>query len=245
MTDPGPVEPRPSSAVPTGPSPWAAPSPWAPPERQSQPDPAAPTGGQAPADPTAPAAPSYPQASSAPAVADATAQAGPGGPVQQTGPPYQVPPGPGAVPPFAAPPVEGRTARVWIGLSVAALALLLCCGGGTVALVGLLVTGSEALNEQAQATVDDYFAAVSQQDFTAAYRMLCADAQRGETADEFAERLSEQPEVDSYSVGQATITNPIVVPVEVTYTDGGGDTLRVTLNQDTGTGELEVCGIEE
>ena len=174
-----------------------------------------------------------------------TEQAGPSLPSEQAGPPYQVPAGPGAVPPFAAPPVEGRTARVWIGLSVAALALLLCCGGGTVALVGLLVTSSEAINEQAQATVDDYFAAVSQQDFTAAYRMLCTDAQRRETSDEFAERLSEQPEVDSYSVGQASMTTPIVVQVSVTYVDGGGDTLRVTLNQDTSTGALEVCGIEE
>ena len=75
--------------------------------------------------------------------------------------------------------------------------------------------------------------------------MLCTDAQRRETSDEFAERLSEQPEVDSYSVGQASMTTPIVVQVSVTYVDGGGDTLRVTLNQDTSTGALEVCGIEE
>ena len=237
MTDPGPVEPRPSSAVPTGPSPWAAPSPWAPPERQSQPDPAAPTAPtdpqvstdpasavpNGPSDRPAPPDPAVTAGSDAPggAVVQAgpTEQAGPSLPSEQAGPPYQVPAGPGAVPPFAAPPVEGRTARVWIGLSVAALALLLCCGGGTVALVGLLVTSSEAINEQAQATVDDYFAAVSQQDFTAAYRMLCTDAQRRETSDEFAERLSEQPEVDSYSVGQASMTTPIVVQVSVTYVD--------------------------
>ncbi|MFV2019104.1 hypothetical protein [Micromonospora sp. LOL_023] len=156
-----------------------------------------------------------------------------------------MPTGPGVAPPFAAPPVEGRTARVWIGLGVAALAVLLCCGGGTVALVGLIVTGTEAVNEQARVAVDDYFEAVSLQDFGAAYGMLCAEAQRRESSDEFAERLTEEPEVDSYSVGQVSVTSRIVVPVEVTYSDGGSETLRVSLNQDTGTGELEVCGIEE
>ena len=231
MTDPGPVEPRPSSAVPAGPSEWAAPSPWEPPQRQSQSDPA---GLAAP--PPPPADLSQPS----PPPADPAAP-----PPAPTGPPYQVPTGPGVAPPFAAPPVEGRTARVWIGLGVAALALVLCCGGGTVALVGLIVTGTEAINEQARVAVDDYFEAVSKQDFGAAYGMLCAEAQRRESPDEFAERLVEEPEIDTYSMGQVSVTSRIVVPVEVTYSEGGSDTLRVSLNQDTGTGELEVCGIEE
>ncbi|MDG4764872.1 hypothetical protein O7632_12290 [Solwaraspora sp. WMMD406] len=155
-----------------------------------------------------------------------------------------MPPGPGAVPPFAAPPVEGRTARVWIGLGVAALALVLCCGGGTVALVGLIVTGSEAVNEQARVAVGDYFDALSDQDFDAAYGQLCAEARRRESPDEYARRLSAEPEIESYDIGQVSLTSRIVVPVDVTYAGGGGDSLRVALNQDTGTGELEVCDIE-
>lgn len=161
------------------------------------------------------------------------------------GAPYQVPAGPGAAPPFAAPPVEGRSARLWIGLSVAALAVLICCGGGTIALVGLIITGGEAINEQAQVAVDDYFDAVSQQQFGAAYGMLCAEAQRRESLDEFTDRIAAEPEIASYEVGQVSVATRIVVPVEVTYRQGGVDTLRVSLNQDTGTGELEVCGIEE
>jgi len=160
------------------------------------------------------------------------------------GPTYPVPAGPGVAPPFAAPPAEGRTARVWIGLGVAALALLLCCGGGTVALVGLIVTGAEAIDEQARIAVGDYFEAVSQQDFGAAYDMLCAEAQRRESASEFARRLATEPEITGYEVGQVSVTSRIVVPVEVDYARGGEDTLRVSLNQDTGTGELEVCGVE-
>jgi|GEM_PF-941568 len=228
MTDPGPAQPRPPSAVPDEASPWQAPSPWAPPDRQ----------------PPQPAATGQPEAAP-----DATPAAGsvipvPGSVTPVPGPTYPVPAGPGVAPPFAAPPAEGRTARVWIGLGVAALALLLCCGGGTVALVGLIVTGAEAIDEQARIAVGDYFEAVSQQDFGAAYDMLCAEAQSRESASEFARRLATEPEITAYEVGQVSVTSRIVVPVEVDYAQGGGDTLRVSLNQDTGTGELEVCGVE-
>ncbi|MFY1698774.1 MULTISPECIES: hypothetical protein [unclassified Solwaraspora] len=235
MTDPGPERPLPPSAVPAG-SPWAAPSPWEPPDRQSPVSPAP----AASADPTVSVDPAPVQAPVA-AATDPPAPTPPADP----GAPYQVPAGPGAAPPFAAPPVEGRSARLWIGLSVAALAVLICCGGGTIALVGLIITGGEAINEQAQVAVDDYFDAVSQQQFGAAYGMLCAEAQRRESLDEFTDRLAAEPEIAAYEVGQVSVTSRIVVPVEVTYRQGGADTLRVSLNQDTGTGELEVCGIEE
>ncbi|WFE29766.1 hypothetical protein O7623_11505 [Solwaraspora sp. WMMD791] len=236
MTDPGPEQPLPPSAVPA-PSQWAAPSPWEPPDRQPPVSPAPPSA--ASADPTASAVPV--PAPDPSAAADAPPAPTPPAP----GTPYQVPAGPGAAPPFAAPPVEGRSARLWIGLSVAALAVLICCGGGTIALVGLIITGGEAINEQAQVAVDDYFDAVSQQQFGAAYGMLCAEAQRRESLDEFTDRLAAEPEIAAYEVGQVSVTSRIVVPVEVTYRQGGADTLRVSLNQDTGTGELEVCGIEE
>ncbi|MFY1637032.1 hypothetical protein ACN27F_27770 [Solwaraspora sp. WMMB335] len=134
---------------------------------------------------------------------------------------------------------------MWIGLGVATLALVLCCGGGTVALAGLIVTGSQAVNEQAQVAVDEYFQAVSEQDYARAYGLLCAEAQRRESAGDFADRLEEEPEIDSYEVGQASVTSRVVVPVEVTYATGRRETLRVSLNQDTDTAELEVCGIEE
>jgi len=167
---------------------------------------------------------------------------GPAGP--QSPGQHPVPPGPGVAPPFAAPPVEGRTARLWIGFGVAALVVVLCCGGGTAALVGLIVTGTEAINEQAQAVAEDYFDAVSQREYGTAYGLLCERVQGQESSGEFERRLSREPQIVEFQVGDVSVTNRIVVPVDVSYAGGGADNLRVSLAQNTGTGELEVCGIE-
>ncbi|WP_329111431.1 hypothetical protein OG792_26210 [Micromonospora sp. NBC_01699] len=153
------------------------------------------------------------------------------------------PPGPGVTPPFAAPPTEGRTMRLWLGLGVAGLAVLLCCGGGVAAVVGLTVSGVEAINEQAQVVAGDYFEAVSNQEFDKAYDFLCDAAQRRESPREFEQRVAEEPEIDSFRIGEVTATNDLIVPVGVTYTSGSRDNLRVRLTQDTRTGALEVCDI--
>lgn len=154
------------------------------------------------------------------------------------------PTGPGVTPPFPAPPVEGRTFRMWLGLGVAALAVLLCCGGGAAALVGLAVTGTEAVNEQAQAVVGDYFDAVRERRYGRAYQLLCDDARRRESPAEFQERVSDGPTIISYRVGDAVLTNEITVPVEVTYSGGRQERLRASLAQDTGTGEFKICDVE-
>ncbi|MGI5214429.1 hypothetical protein [Plantactinospora sp. CA-290183] len=166
----------------------------------------------------------------------------PGAPVPPPGA-GTVPPGPGAVPPFAAPPTEGRTVRMWLGLGVAALALLLCCGGGGAALVGLFVSGTEAVNEQAQAVVGDYFDALRREDFGEAYDQLCADAKRRESPREFEERVASEPEIASFQVGDVSVTTELAVPVDVTYTGGGQDNLRAVLDQDGSTGAFKVCAV--
>ncbi|SDZ25661.1 hypothetical protein SAMN05444365_10881 [Micromonospora pattaloongensis] len=153
------------------------------------------------------------------------------------------PPGPGARPPFAAPPTEGRTARVWVGIGVAALAVLLCCGGGAAALVGIAVTGTQAVNERSHAVVAAYFDAVEQREYAKAYALLCDDIHRRESVPEFERRVSAEPAIDSYTIGDATIANVVIVPVDVRYDRGGQRTLHVELSQDAGTGEFEVCGI--
>lgn len=160
--------------------------------------------------------------------------------------PYGVPappPGPGVTPPFAAPPTEGRTMRMWIGLGVAGLAVLLCCGGGVAAVVGLTVAGTEAINEQARAVAGDYFEAVSNEEYDKAYDFLCDAAQRRESPREFEERVSEEPEIDSFLIGEVTVVSDLIVPVGVTYAGGGRDDLQVRLAQDGRTGALEICGI--
>ncbi|MEV1288826.1 hypothetical protein [Micromonospora sp. NPDC049679] len=153
------------------------------------------------------------------------------------------PPGPGVSPPFAAPPTEGRTTRLWIGLGVAALAVVLCCGGGGAALLGLAVTGTQAVNERARVVVGEYFDAVEQEEYDKAYALLCGDVRRRESPPEFERRVAAEPQITSYTVRDATIANEVIVPVDVTYARGGGRTVRVVLAQDSGTGEFEVCGV--
>jgi hypothetical protein len=153
------------------------------------------------------------------------------------------PPGPGVAPPFAAPPTEGRTVRMWIGLGVAALAVVLCCGGGVAALIGLAVAGTQAINEQARAVVGDYLDAVSHDKYDKAYSLLCDDAQKRESPREFQQRVTAEPEIASYKVHEATVNTQVTVPVDVTYDGGSRDNLRFFLAQDGRSGALEVCGV--
>jgi hypothetical protein len=152
------------------------------------------------------------------------------------------PPGPGVTPPFAAPPIEGRTARMWLSLGVAGLAAVLCCGAGGTALVGLAITQAESINERADTIVGDYFDALAERKYEDAYELLCDDAQRDESPAQFTARVSREPRVTSYQVGNVDLTD-LTVPADVTYETGGQDQLEITLAQDRGTGEFEVCGI--
>jgi hypothetical protein len=134
--------------------------------------------------------------------------------------------------------------RLWLGLGVGALALVLCCGGGGAALVGLVVAGGQAINEQARAVTGNYFAAVRDKDYTKAYDLLCDDDQRRESPVEFERRISAEPGIAAYQVHQAKVTNTeVAVPVDVTYTGGGQQAEQVTLVPDSRTGALEVCGV--
>ncbi|MFY1687218.1 hypothetical protein [Plantactinospora sp. WMMB782] len=155
-----------------------------------------------------------------------------------------VPPvGPGAEPVFAAPPSEGRGARLWLGLGVAALAVVLFCGGGGAALTGLLVFGTQALNEQARSVVTDYFDALDDDDLDKAYDLLCESAQQAESPAEFAQRVGAEPEIASFRIGDVSLTSELSVPVDVTYDSGGQESLRALLDQDQSSGGLRVCEI--
>lgn len=167
-------------------------------------------------------------------------------PAPPTEPPVQVPApptGPGAAPVFAAPPTEGRTFRMWLGLGLAALAVLLCCGGGFAGIIGLGVVVTEASNEQARVVAGEYFGALTQKQYDKAYGLLCADDRTRETGPEFGRRMAAEPEIASYRVGEATITNQIVVPVDVSYVGAGRRTLNVSLVADSQSGSMRVCGI--
>jgi hypothetical protein len=155
-------------------------------------------------------------------------------------------PGPGVTPPFPAPPTEGRTARIWWGLGGGALALVLCCGGGVAAVVGLAALSERAFNEQAAAVIGEYLDAIREKEYDDAYRLVCDEVQDRETPSEFADRLGTLERIKSYEVGEISIvSSDTAVPVEVVYDTGRTGTLRIRLSQDGTTGEFEVCGVEE
>jgi hypothetical protein len=157
-------------------------------------------------------------------------------------PPAPPPRGPGVVPPFAAPPSEGRSSRMWLGLGVAGLAVVLCCGGGLAAVAGLLVAGTRALDEQAEIVITDYLEAISDEEYGEAYDLLCPDLQRRESLGAFERRVAAQPQISAFQVGDTDLTTDIIVPVRVTYATGGTDSLRFVMAQDSETGGLLVCG---
>lgn len=160
---------------------------------------------------------------------------------------YAPPPpaGPGVQPPFAAPPVDGDRTRVWVGLGVGAVALVLCCVGSVVGFGGLIVTGMQAISEQAKVTVDNYLGALAERRYADAYGLLCDELQARESADAFARRVGRGPQVASYTVGTPeTERQPIMVPADVRYDSGQQRTLRFTLTQDRDNGRLEICDVD-
>ena len=169
---------------------------------------------------------------------------GPGGPGSGATIPAP-PPGPGVRPPFAAAPVEGRTARLWLGLGLAGAVLALCCGAGVVALGGLIFTGVEAVNEQARAATADYLDAEIAGDWQEAYEQRCARDRRAESLPAFTDRVSSLPRIESYRLDDAAITpeGMIRMPATVRYADGSSERLSVPLVQNSETGRLEVCGL--
>lgn len=132
--------------------------------------------------------------------------------------------------------------RMWLGLGVAALAVVLCCGGGTLALIGLGISATQAINEQARAVVGDYFDALRRDDFAEAYDLLCTDLQRRESPREFQRRQTAEPEITAVQIGTVSIADELVVPVDVTYVGGRQDNLHVRLEQES-DGGLSICGV--
>lgn len=165
------------------------------------------------------------------------------------------PPGPGTAPPFVAAPIEGRRTRTMLLLGLTGAAVLGCCAAGVLATGGFLVLGQQAVDEQIRATVDDYMAAVAEQDWQRAYDQRCAADQQRESLGQYTDRLTDRPAVDSYEVGDPRYggqngdgpfapeaADELAVPVEVAYVDGTGTVLHVPVEQDLETGGFEVCG---
>ena len=63
------------------------------------------------------------------------------------------PPGPGAAPPFAAPPTDRNKRGLWIGLIAGGLALVLCCVGGV---FGIAVLAAIFANQGSYFTAETF-----------------------------------------------------------------------------------------
>ena len=152
--------------------------------------------------------------------------------------------GPGVRPPFPAPPVEGKGRRIGWGLGIGAGVVLLVCGGGVAAAVGLATSASGALNEQAHVVVGKYLDTLRARDFDKAYGMLCEQARRDESAAEYRSRIAEMDPIARYQMGELNIVD-MSVPVDVTHTGGGTEQLDAYLGQNRETGAFEVCDLGE
>ena len=154
------------------------------------------------------------------------------------------PPGPGVQPPFPAPPVEGKGRRVGWGLGIGAGVIVLICGGGLAALIGLGTSVSGALDEQAQSAVDDYLSALKGGRYDAAYGQLCSKAKLAETSADFRTRVAAEQRIDTWRLGSLDTIN-LTVPVTATYADGQRGDLEAGLDQNQSTGQFEVCELGE
>lgn len=147
-------------------------------------------------------------------------------------------------PPFAAPPSEGRTARVWWGLGLGALAAVLCCGVGLTSIIGLGVTEVAATNERAHATVENYLQAVGAARYSEAYDMLCEELRSRQSRQAFTDRVSGGTKVREYELFQTQAgTSEWTVPANVTYTDGTRTDVTYRVAWDANAGDMRFCGV--
>jgi hypothetical protein len=126
---------------------------------------------------------------------------------------------------------------------VAGLAVVLLCGVGLASVVGLVLTGTAAINEQAHTAVEDYLQAVGAGRYPRAYNLLCDELRDRQSLSEFTAEVSGQPKVREYELLQTRMRNSgeAVVPANVTYANGvqSSVTYRVVAGN---RGSLSFCG---
>jgi hypothetical protein len=168
---------------------------------------------------------------------------GPGGPGLPggSGPP-EPPPGPGVTPPFTAPPTDRNRRGLWIGLGVGALAVIVCCVGGVFGFGLLAVNTSKQLETNATEVVRGYLDALEGRDYDKAYSYLCPTLTKRLSANEFAEQQQVRPRPVDYQLGKPEIGSTVVVPANVSYSDGTAALRRYTLTQEAGSTDLHICG---
>jgi len=154
------------------------------------------------------------------------------------------PPGPGVQPPFVAPPTDGARQRRWLAVGLSVAAALILCVGGLFGLGGLFVFGSQMILDQARTAVTDYLTAVQKEEYGEAYAQLCDSRRASVDETQFRRTFANKPGITSFTVGDPILTSTMVVPAALRFDNGTSDSVRYLLEQDTSTGEFEVCGEE-
>lgn len=152
------------------------------------------------------------------------------------------PPGPGVWAPFVAPPTDGTTRRRWLAIGLAALAVLLCCVGGVVAMGSLAVLGGKVEQDQARAVVTDYLNALREEKYATAYGLLCADLRQQVSLGEFTATQTDQPKISSFTVQTVAVDSQVTVTVRVEFVNGAATTRKYVTETDSATGESRICG---
>jgi hypothetical protein len=150
------------------------------------------------------------------------------------------PQGPGVAPPFAVPPRDRDSKRLWIGLGIGGALLVLCCVGG-IAGIGVLAAGGDSIaRSQATSVVRTFLEAIQEEKYADAYAELCDEvAERVSLAD--FERRYRSDRLDSFEVGQVTPTNTtIVVDASLHWRDRG--TVAASYTLVPATPVLKICG---
>ena len=162
-----------------------------------------------------------------------------------TAPHVPAPPqGPGVQPPFPAPPVEGRGRRVGLSIGVALGVVVLVCGGGLAAMIGILASSQSSAQEHANLAVSGYLDALRDGKYDKAYDLLCDETQQNESQAEFRRRVSGEPVVRTYTMGKFDMLT-FSMPVDATYDNGTSVQLEAYLGSDRTTGAFQVCELGE
>jgi hypothetical protein len=149
------------------------------------------------------------------------------------------PPGPGVAPPFAVPPRDRDSKRLWIGLGIGGLILVLCCAGG-IAGIGVLAAGGDSIaRSQASSVVRTFLEAVRGEKYSDAYAELCDQITERVTLADF-ERVYGAEKLESYVVGAVNATDTITVDATLTWEDRGTVQARYTLVPAAPV--LKICG---
>jgi len=151
------------------------------------------------------------------------------------------PPGPGVQPPFVAPPIDGVRQRRWLGLGLAAGVVVVLCVGAVVGIGALGIFGQQMVAERSQAAVSDYLTQLQRREFDKAWNLLCPAEKRRVNTTSFERLWQARPQISTFTVGEATIGNTVVVPAQVDNADGSSAALRFPMEQDSSTGDFQVC----